>query len=254
MFDQIFYFGSGLCQLFAFQMMWEPWSCIFLPYQLIETDSQNWISFALYGFYVRGTGTYGGITITSDVPYILAYDAVACPSFLTLWGGSVNSVYPANGVLLSANICTQCLAALPKIGTTCIFIGLFSFLFFWFFSTFIERCNGCCCWKGGAITYGVTWCVIMIMFVLCILIFTGFAPCGDAITAYTTAYKLASPKALPGLNLAAAMLVETIFIILFLLFVRMPYTIIEAADKSTAMASAATGAAPAGAAPAYPQM
>jgi len=89
------------------------------------------------------------------------------------------------------------------------------------------------------------------MFVMCILVFTSFAPCGDAIKAYGEAYKLASPKALVSLNIAAAFLVETILVILFLFFVRMPYTIIDAAaaDKSTGLAT--TGAAPA-APPTYP--
>lgn len=248
MFDQAFAFGSGLCQLVAFNMLWEPWGSMLLPYQQITIGGDNTVSFALYAAFVSGSIADSGYAISTDIPFLLEYDAVVCPTFLSSWGYLANpgATTPSlvDAATLSATICVECLAALPGIGTLCILLGLMGFVFFWLFSTFIERCNGCCCWKGGAITYWITWILIMVMFIMSIVVFTTFAPCGNAIKAYTTAFKLAAPVALPGLNMAVAILVETIFVILFMLLVRMPYTVIEAAAKDQPMGAQGQVAAP----------
>ena len=95
-------------------------------------------------------------------------------------------------------------------------------------------------------TYWISWAVILIIFVMSILIFTEFAPCGVAITAYAKGFSLNPPRALPGMNMAAAILVETILIILFMLLVRMPYTVTDAAASAGPMSAGETN-------PAYPQ-
>lgn len=226
---------------------------LFLPYQAVSLHyiGSN-ISFALYGYFV-----YYDTAGQSTIANLVGYDDPLCSSGLAYAGNfnapSGKTVDSFTGLLLGADICTKCFAALPTIGTITIFLGLFAFVFFWLFSTFIERCNGCCCWKGGAITYWISWAIIFIIFVMSIVIFTEFAPCGAAIDAYAKGFSLDSPRNLAGMNMAAAILAETILIILFMLLVRMPYTVTDAAASAGPMSGGEVNPAyPQAGAPAYP--